>query len=96
MPLIAVLSPVFALAAMVSMVSTASTASGQGPLLALAALAIAGLLVAAAGIAGTARPGPASAGRVRTALRERTARTAFLRLRDPAAPGRPLSRAPSA
>jgi Family of unknown function (DUF6412) len=87
MPVIAALSPVFALAAV---------ASGQGPLAVLATLTIAGLLLAAAGIAWAARPGPVPAARVRTALRERTTRTAFLRLRDPAAPGRPLSRAPSA
>ncbi|ACY97278.1 MULTISPECIES: DUF6412 domain-containing protein [Thermomonospora] len=69
--------------------------AGQAPLLALAALTVAALLAVAV-TAGAGRFGPPPAARAHTALRARSARTAFLRLRDPAAPGRPLPRAPSA
>ncbi|MBA9004541.1 MULTISPECIES: DUF6412 domain-containing protein [Thermomonospora] len=74
----------------------ADVLSGQGGALpALAALAIAGLLAVAVSAAVRA-PGPSSPAGVRTALRVSVAVTGYLRLRDPAAPGRPLSRAPSA
>jgi len=70
--------------------------SGQGGALpALAVLAIVGLLAVAACAAAWTPRRSSSAG-VRTALRASTAVTAYLRLRDPAAPGRPLARAPSA
>lgn len=72
--------------------------SGQAALLTLAALTVAGLLMlagsraAAALASGRDRVRPA---RTRTILRQRTLRTAFLRLRDPDAAGRPRPRAPS-
>lgn len=67
----------------------------------LAALAVAVLAVIAAGcIAAAVRVGgaPAAVPAVRrvTALRDKSWRVAFLRLRDPGARGRPRPRAPSA
>ncbi|MFC5181514.1 DUF6412 domain-containing protein [Actinomadura harenae] len=55
--------------------------------------AVAGLVVLAATRAVRSDGGPAL-GRVRTTLRERTLRTAFLPQRDPDAAGRPRPRAP--
>ncbi|MFP8885180.1 DUF6412 domain-containing protein [Streptomyces mangrovi] len=59
---------------------------------ALAAAAGTALAVAALRIACRARPAPPA--RVRTALRDRERRTAFLPQRDPDASGRPRPRAP--
>jgi len=68
---------------------------GQPALLVLAAVTAAGLLVLAAVRMGAARRGQRVAlARVRTTLRERTLRTAFLPQRDPDAAGRPRPRAP--
>ncbi|QKG20989.1 DUF6412 domain-containing protein [Actinomadura verrucosospora] len=75
----------------------AGTAPGQPVLLALATVTVAGLVVLAAMRLGTARQGHRAAlARVRTTLRERTLRTAFLPQRDPDAAGRPRPRAPGA
>jgi uncharacterized protein DUF6412 len=67
--------------------------AGLGPALAVAAavtlVAAASLVLAAAG-----RVAPAPQARVRTALRDRRRRTAFLPQRDPDADGRPRPRAP--
>lgn len=73
----------------------AASGPEQHGLLALAAAGVAGLLILTAVRARTSRrdhpPAP-----VRTALRERTLRTAFLPQRDPDAAGRPRPRAPGA
>ncbi|QXJ27041.1 hypothetical protein AGRA3207_001440 [Actinomadura graeca] len=70
---------------------------GQSVLLALATVTVAGLLVLAVVQVGAARRGyRAALARVRTTLRERTSRTAFLPQRDPDAAGRPRPRAPGA
>ena len=60
----------------------------------LAALTITGLLLAAARLVVPRDGLGASPAAVRTALRERTLRTAFLPRRDPDAAGRPRPRAP--
>ncbi|MFB4308790.1 DUF6412 domain-containing protein [Actinomadura sp. GTD37] len=71
------------------------SAPGQSVLVTLGALTVAGLLVLAAVRLGAVRRGRAAAlARVRTTLRERTMRTAFLPQRDPDAAGRPRPRAP--
>ncbi|WP_149262299.1 DUF6412 domain-containing protein [Actinomadura sp. K4S16] len=73
----------------------AGTAPGQSVLATLGALTVAGLLVLAAVRVRAARQGHGAArARVRTTLRERTLRTAFLPQRDPDAAGRPRPRAP--
>ncbi|MFG1855051.1 DUF6412 domain-containing protein [Actinomadura geliboluensis] len=73
----------------------AGTAPGQSVLVALGSLTVAGLLVLAAVRFRAARRGQrAVLARVRTTLRERTLRTAFLPQRDPDAAGRPRPRAP--
>lgn len=78
-----------------ALTALADVLSGQGGALpALAVLTIAGLLVVAAHAA-VRTPHRSPAG-IRTAMRVSIAVTAYPRLRDPAAPGRPLSRAPSA
>ncbi|MQY08145.1 DUF6412 domain-containing protein [Actinomadura macrotermitis] len=68
--------------------------SGDHVVLTLAALTVAGLLVLAAAHAVARREPPAVLARLRTTLRERTLRTAFLPQRDPDAAGRPRPRAP--
>ncbi|WP_207936440.1 DUF6412 domain-containing protein, partial [Actinomadura sp. KC216] len=70
--------------------------AGQPVLLALATAGVAGLLALAAVRVCAVRRGRRAAARVRTALRERTLRTAFLPQRDPDAAGRPRPRAPGA
>ncbi|GAA2585889.1 hypothetical protein GCM10010411_18250 [Actinomadura fulvescens] len=66
-----------------------------GGLLTLATVTVAALLLlAAAQIPAARRHSRASLARVRTTLRERTLRTAFLPQRDPDAAGRPRPRAP--
>ncbi|GAA2158323.1 hypothetical protein GCM10009727_68950 [Actinomadura napierensis] len=75
----------------------AATAPGQPALLTLATFTVAGILVLAALRVHAARRGHrATLARVRTTLRERTLRTAFLPQRDPDAAGRPRPRAPGA
>ncbi|MEV5592718.1 DUF6412 domain-containing protein [Streptomyces sp. NPDC052496] len=67
--------------------------SGLAPALASAAATAAVLLLCRAFLAAVlARPEPP--GRIRTALRDRERRTAFLPQRDPDAAGRPRPRAP--
>lgn len=61
--------------------------------LALAA-AVAGTALAAAAVLAACRARPVPPARVRTALRDRERRTAFLPQRDPDASGRPRPRAP--
>ncbi|WP_067803571.1 DUF6412 domain-containing protein [Actinomadura formosensis] len=74
-----------------------ATAPGQSVLVALGTLTVAGLLVLAVVRVGAIRRERRSAlARVRTTLRERTLRTAFLPQRDPDAAGRPRPRAPGA
>jgi len=70
-----------------------SVDGGQGAAL---ALALAGLITAVAAAAAVRTEHRASPARVRTTLRERTLRTAFLPQRDPDAAGRPRPRAPGA
>jgi len=62
--------------------------------IAILAVAVAGRLAAGASVEGAARPLPVV--RRVTALREKSWRVAFLRLRDPDARGRSRPRAPSA
>lgn len=64
----------------------------------LAALAVAATGMLLVALLGALRAGPiaVSAGIPASAVRQRTERTAFLPLRDPAAPGRPRPRAPGA
>ncbi|WP_433474190.1 DUF6412 domain-containing protein [Spirillospora sp. CA-142024] len=72
-------------------------APGQPALLALAAFTVAGVLVlGAVRIHAAGREHRVAPARVRTTLRERTLRTAFLPQRDPDAAGRPRPRAPGA
>jgi hypothetical protein len=67
----------------------------QPLLLALATLAVGGLLVlATARLFAARREQWAALARVRTTMRERSLRTAFLPQRDPDAAGRPRPRAP--
>ncbi|GAA4146455.1 DUF6412 domain-containing protein [Actinomadura keratinilytica] len=81
-------------APVLALLSTLATADGgQGAAL---ALALAGLLLAAAATAAVRAEPRVSPARVRTALRDRTLRTAFLPQRDPDAAGRPRPRAPGA
>ncbi|WP_433336031.1 DUF6412 domain-containing protein [Spirillospora sp. CA-294931] len=81
-------------AALARLLGVADLTSGQGAVLALTALTVAGLLCLAAV---PALPGFATTpAQVRTTLRERTLRTAFLPQRDPDADGRPRPRAPGA
>ncbi|MFP8963926.1 DUF6412 domain-containing protein [Streptomyces nanhaiensis] len=61
---------------------------------ALAATAAAGTALAVAALLTACHAGPAPPARVRTALRDRERRTAFLPQRDPDAAGRPRPRAP--
>ncbi|RFS81757.1 hypothetical protein D0T12_31035 [Actinomadura spongiicola] len=68
-------------------------ASGNPGLLALATVAVTGLLILATVRLPTTRHQSTPA-RVRTTLRDRTLRTAYLPQRDPDAPGRPRPRAP--
>jgi predicted lysophospholipase L1 biosynthesis ABC-type transport system permease subunit len=75
------------------LMAVADLVSGQGLGMSVAAVAVAGLLVLAAGLA-VRQDHRASPARVRTTLRERTLRTAFLPQRDPDAAGRPRPRAP--
>lgn len=91
---------VAALLRVLAVAEWAGTAPGQsvlGALGALGALTVAGLLVLAVVRVGAIRRERRSAlARVRTTLRERTLRTAFLPQRDPDAAGRPRPRAPGA
>ncbi|GLZ13251.1 hypothetical protein Acsp04_34860 [Actinomadura sp. NBRC 104425] len=81
-------------APVLTLLSALATADGgQGAAL---AFALAGLLLAAAATAAVRVEPRVSAARVRTALRDRTLRTAFLPQRDPDAAGRPRPRAPGA
>ncbi|GAA2414650.1 hypothetical protein GCM10010191_25850 [Actinomadura vinacea] len=66
---------------------------GQSPAMSAAALAVVGLLLLATRFVVHGAPHESPAG-VRTTLRERTLRTAFLPQRDPDAAGRPRPRAP--
>ncbi|MBW8482177.1 DUF6412 domain-containing protein [Actinomadura parmotrematis] len=68
---------------------------GGAPGAGVAALAVAALLVIALAV-GPRREPSAVLARLRTALRDRTLRTAFLPQRDPDAAGRPRPRAPGA
>ncbi|MGP4002896.1 DUF6412 domain-containing protein [Streptomyces sp. 8N706] len=70
------------------------TESGLGGAVALAATAAvsAALMVCSLSVARSARPVPPT--RIRTAIRDRERRTAFLPQRDPDASGRPRPRAP--
>ncbi|WP_222870124.1 DUF6412 domain-containing protein [Actinomadura decatromicini] len=71
------------------------TGPGQSLLVLMGTLTVAGLLVLAAVRLSAARRGHRVAlATVRTTLRERTLRTAFLPQRDPDAAGRPRPRAP--
>lgn len=73
----------------------AGSVPGQPALMVLATVTVAGLLVLAAVRFAAARRGRAAAmAQVRTTLRDRTLRTAFLPQRDPDAAGRPRPRAP--
>ncbi|MFF5261824.1 DUF6412 domain-containing protein [Actinomadura viridis] len=68
---------------------------GQPVLLTLAAFTLAGLLaLAVVRMRASGRERRSALARVRTTLRERTLRTAFLPQRDPDAAGRPRPRAP--
>ncbi|GAA4103658.1 MULTISPECIES: DUF6412 domain-containing protein [Actinomadura] len=81
-------------APLLTLLSSLVTADGgQGAAL---AFALAGLLVAVAATAAVRAEPRVSPARVRTTLRERTLRTAFLPQRDPDAAGRPRPRAPGA
>ncbi|MFI6515994.1 DUF6412 domain-containing protein [Spirillospora sp. NPDC050679] len=82
-------------AALLRLVGVGDFLMGQGVLTALATLTVAGLLVLAARrLAAAAREPRSALARLRTTLRERTLRTAFLPQRDPDAAGRPRPRAP--
>jgi hypothetical protein len=85
---------VMIVAALVAAWQLADALAPTAVLLAVATLAVAGLvaLVARRPATVTGAGGPAHA----LALRERASRTTFLRLRDPDAAGRPRPRAPSA
>ncbi|MGH3240030.1 MAG: DUF6412 domain-containing protein [Spirillospora sp.] len=73
----------------------AASGTGQPMLLALATVTVTGLLALAAVHIRTSRQGHrTSRALLRTTLRERTLRTAFLPQRDPDAAGRPRPRAP--
>ncbi|MEU9842163.1 DUF6412 domain-containing protein [Actinomadura sp. NPDC048032] len=86
---------VFALLRGFAVAEWAGSAPGQSVLVTLGALTVAGLLVLAAVRVRAAHPGLGAArARVRTTLRDRTLRTAFLPQRDPDAAGRPRPRAP--
>ncbi|RKS68788.1 hypothetical protein BZB76_5916 [Actinomadura pelletieri DSM 43383] len=74
--------------------AVAGWAASDGPiLLALATVAVTGLLFLAGARLSTTRHHSTPA-RVRTTLRDRTLRTAYLPQRDPDAAGRPRPRAP--
>ncbi|WP_202124644.1 DUF6412 domain-containing protein [Actinomadura physcomitrii] len=88
---------VAALLRVLAVTEWAGTAPGQPVLLALATATVAGLVVLAVVRVRAAGAGHRSApARVRTTLRDRTLRTAFLPQRDPDAAGRPRPRAPGA
>ncbi|MFI9104476.1 DUF6412 domain-containing protein [Streptomyces fildesensis] len=61
---------------------------------AAAATTVAAALLCRAFVVTAAWPGPVVPGRIRTAIRDRERRTAFLVQRDPDAAGRPRPRAP--
>ncbi|WP_067488432.1 DUF6412 domain-containing protein [Actinomadura hibisca] len=83
------------LAALLRLIGVGDFLMGQSVLTALATLTVAGLLLLAARHLAAAGREPRSAlARLRTTLRERTLRTAFLPQRDPDAAGRPRPRAP--
>ncbi|GGQ06348.1 hypothetical protein BKA00_003332 [Actinomadura coerulea] len=85
----------FALLRGLAVAEWAGSAPGQSVLVTLGALTVAGLLVLAAARVHAARRGLGAArARVRTTMRDRTLRTAFLPQRDPDAAGRPRPRAP--
>ncbi|MFB4314824.1 DUF6412 domain-containing protein [Actinomadura sp. 21ATH] len=75
------------------LLAVADLLSGQGLAVGLGTLAVAGLLVLGAALV-VRRDRHASPASVRTTLRDRTLRTAFLPQRDPDAAGRPRPRAP--
>jgi Family of unknown function (DUF6412) len=88
---------VAALLRVLAVAEWAGTAPGQPVLLALATVTVAGLVVLSVVRVRAAGLGARRAlARVRTTLRERTLRTAFLPQRDPDAAGRPRPRAPGA
>lgn len=87
-------APILCWAAVVSVLGQVSGAPGEA--LAMATVAVAGLLVAFAVLHLSAGRSTETASSVRTnALRQRARRTAFLRLRDPNASGRSRPRAPT-
>jgi hypothetical protein len=84
----------FALAVLLPALFASLPAAGSVNPLTAAALAVAGLAAVAVVVLVQLVPGAAPA-QVRTVgLRERSRQAAFLRLRDPDAPGRPRPRAP--
>ncbi|MEU8309579.1 DUF6412 domain-containing protein [Actinomadura sp. NPDC048955] len=86
---------IFALLRGFAVAEWAGSAPGQSVLVTLGALTVAGLLVlAAVRVRAACRGQRAARARIRTTLRERTLRTAFLPQRDPDAAGRPRPRAP--
>ncbi|WP_225992031.1 DUF6412 domain-containing protein [Actinomadura montaniterrae] len=88
---------VAALLRVLAVAEWAGTAPGQPVLVALATVTVAGLVVlAVVRVRAAALSHRATPARVRTTLRERTLRTAFLPQRDPDAAGRPRPRAPGA
>jgi uncharacterized protein DUF6412 len=68
--------------------------AGLAPTALAAATAAAALLLHFAFRVAASSAGPVVPGRIRTAMRERALRTAFLAQRDPDASGRPRPRAP--
>jgi len=85
----------FALLRIVTVAEWAGSVPAQPALLALATVTVGGLLVLPVVRVSASRRGHRAAlARVRTTLRERTSRTAFLPQRDPNAAGRPRPRAP--
>jgi hypothetical protein len=75
------------------LMAVADFVSGQSLAMSVGTLAVAGLLLLVATLA-VRQDHRASPAGVRTTLRERTLRTAFLPQRDPDAAGRPRPRAP--
>ncbi|NDU74035.1 hypothetical protein GWI34_15515 [Actinomadura sp. DSM 109109] len=84
-----------ALLRMFAVAEWTGSAPGQSVLVTLGALTVASLLVlAVVRVRAAERRQGAARARVRTTLRDRTLRTAFLPQRDPDAAGRPRPRAP--
>ncbi|MFI0350476.1 DUF6412 domain-containing protein [Actinomadura sp. 9N407] len=76
------------------LMAVADLVSGQSLAVGVGTLAVAGLLLLVATPLAVRHDHRASPARVRTTLRERTLRMAFLPQRDPDAAGRPRPRAP--